>query len=248
MFHTGPRPSEALEDLFGTETVSSLREVVLMARDLAPVVPEVRPGEDVVVLLHGFLATAGVFRPMKARLERELGARVASFTHAPGVGVKRIAKQLAKVVERFPHGARVHLVGHSLGGVVARWFVQELEGHRRVAQTISLGSPFGGAAIAHRVRVLVGADLHASSALLARLRSRAHVGAVPHTSVVGGDDKMVVGVKTATLPRSDVVVLPGRGHNTLLYDEAVINLVIDRVRRARENMHRAASEPAVRTG
>ncbi len=235
MFHTGPRPSEALEDLFGTETIASLREVVLMPRDLAPVVPDARTGDDVVVLLHGFLATAGVFRPMGARLEREVGARVATFTHAPGVGVKRIAKQLARFVDRIPHGARITIVGHSLGGVVARWFVQELEGHRRVAQTISLASPFGGAALASRVPVFVGADLHASSDLLARVRARTHVGAVPHTSIVAGEDRMVVGIKTASLPRSEVIVLPGRGHNTLLYDEAVIQIVLERIRRARDD-------------
>jgi pimeloyl-ACP methyl ester carboxylesterase len=231
MFHVDPRPSEALEDLFGTETIASLREVVLMPRDLAPVVPESREGDDVVVLIHGFFATAGVFRPMRGRLEREVGARVATFTHAPGVGVNRIAKQLARVVEKIPEHARVHLVGHSLGGAVARYFVQELEGHERVVQTISLASPFGGAALARRMPVFVGADLHAASDLLARIRSRAHVGAVPHTSIVGGEDRMVVGAKAATLPRSDVVVLPGRGHNTLLYDEAVVQIVLDRIRR-----------------
>jgi len=232
MFHVDARPSEALEDWFGTETIASLREVVLMPRDLAPVVPASRAGDDVVVLLHGFLATAGVFRPMRARLEREAGARVATFTHAPGAGVKRIAKQLARVVEKIPEDARVHIVGHSLGGVVARYFVQELEGHKRVTQTISLASPFGGAALARRMPLFVGADLHASSSLLARVRARAHVGAVPHTSVVAGEDRMVVGTKAAVLPRSEVVVLPGRGHNTLLYDEAVVQVVLDRIRRA----------------
>ncbi len=76
--------------------------------------------------------------------------------------------------------------------------------------------------------------MHASSALLARVRARARVGGVPHTSIVAGEDRMVVGTKAATLPRSDVVVLPGRGHNTLLYDEAVVQVVLDRIRRARD--------------
>src|SRR5438445_593394 len=121
MFHTAPRPSEALEDFFGTETIASLREVVLMPRDIAPVVPDARAGDDVVVLL------------------------------------------------------------------------------------------------------------------LARVRARTHVGAVPHTSIVAGEDRMVVGTKTASLPRSEVIVLPGRGHNTLLYDEAVVQIVLDRIRRARDS-------------
>ena len=235
MFHVGSRPSATLGEFFGAEAVASLREVVLLPRDLAPVLPDVKPGDDVVVLVHGFMATAGVFRPMRARLERDVRARVATFTHAPGVGVKRIARQLESLVSRIPLGARVHLVGHSLGGVVARWFVQEMEGHARVVQTISLGSPFGGTPVARRLPLLVGADLHAESDLLARVRARAHVGAVPHTSIVAGADRLVVGVGNAVFPRSEAIVLPGRGHNALLFDEEVVRIVAARIVR-----HRAA--------
>ena len=236
MFQSGSSPSNALQDFFGAEAVSSLREVVLMARDLAPVLPAVKPGDDVVVLLHGFMATAGVFRPMRARLERDVHARVATFTHAPGAGVKRIARQLEALVRRIPLGARVHLVGHSLGGVVARWFVQEMEGHARVVQTISLGSPFGGTPVARRLPVLVGADLHEGSHLLARLRARAHVGAVPHTSIDAGADRLVVGVRNAVFPRSDAIVLEGRGHNSLLFDEEVVRIVAGRIRSRRASL------------
>lgn len=232
-FARSPRRS-TLVSLLGHEAHATLREVALMPRDLAAVVPDARPGDDVVVLVHGFMASAGVFRPLRARLEAQLGARVASFTHAPGAGVRRIAMQLKALVDRVPLGTRVHVVGHSLGGVVARWYVQELEGHARVAQTISLASPFGGAHLARRFPLLVGGDLHASSELLARVRTRAHVGGVPHLSIVASEDKMVLGVDAASFPRGDVVVLHGRGHNTLLFDDAVANLVVERIQRARE--------------
>lgn len=224
-FRSTPTPSFA-----GHEAVATLREVVLMARNLAPVVPKARPGDDVVVLVHGFMASAGVFRPLRAKLEREAKARVATFTHAPGAGVKRIARQLAGVVAKIPEGARVHVVGHSLGGIVARWFVQELGGHARVAQTISLASPFGGADFARKMPVFVGADLHASSNVLARVRARAHAFPVRHTSIVAGDDRMVVGADNAVFPHGDVVVLPGRGHNSLLFDEEASRIVIDRIK------------------
>ena len=154
----------ALEQLIGSERLALLREVALVPRDLAAVVPEARPGEDVVVLVHGFLASAGVFRPLRARLEQEAGARVATFTHAPGLGVRRIAKRLATLVDRIPRGTRITVIGHSLGGLVARWYVQELGGHARVAQTISLATPFGGVSAPP---VLVGADISGKSALLA---------------------------------------------------------------------------------
>jgi pimeloyl-ACP methyl ester carboxylesterase len=215
-----------------TETVATIREVALMARDITPIVPlHATASDDVVVLIHGFFASAGVFRPMREHLVNDTSAKVASFTHAPGAGVERIAKSLARIVARIPHGCRVHLIGHSLGGLVARWYVQELGGHARVAQTISLGSPFGGTERARPFRFLVGADLCRTSPLLARLRARAHEHDVPHLSVVADADAMIVPTESAVFPRGDVVVLPGRGHNSLLFDPESITHVVDRIRR-----------------
>jgi pimeloyl-ACP methyl ester carboxylesterase len=213
-----------------TETLATLREVVLMPRDIRPIVPDVRAGEDVVVLIHGFMASAGVFRPMRRRLEQEAFARVASFTHAPLASVPRIAKSLAKVIDRIGEGARIHIVGHSLGGLVARWYVQELGGHEKVVQTISLASPFQGTKVANAFPILIGADLHTKSDVLSRLRARAHDFAVPHTSIVAEEDTVVVPHHHAVFPSGDVVMLPGRGHNTLLYDDTSLRTIIDRVR------------------
>jgi pimeloyl-ACP methyl ester carboxylesterase len=214
-----------------TETLATLREVALMPRDLGPVVPTaLRESDDVVVLVHGFFASAGVFRPMRRTLEEKTVAKIASFTHAPGIPIDRIARSLAKLVAKIPRSCRVHLVGHSLGGVVARWYVQEHGGHERVAQTISLASPFGGTERARPFRVLVGRDLCRTSPLLARLRARAHEHDVPHTSIVADRDTMIVPNESAVFPRGGVIVLPGRGHNTLLFDPESIAAVVARVR------------------
>jgi pimeloyl-ACP methyl ester carboxylesterase len=222
-----PATTAGLEQLIGGERLAFLREVALMPRGLAAVIPVARPGDDVVVLVHGFLASAGVFRPLRARLEREIGARVATFTHAPGVGIRRIARQLADTVDAIPRGARVTVVGHSIGGLAARWYVQELSGHRRVARTISLATPFGGVDVP---QLLVGVDLHEQSDLLRRIRDRAHGSGVPHTSVVAADDTVVVGVQTACLGVGDVVIVRRRGHNAILFDDAVSTLILERLR------------------
>ncbi len=223
-----------------TETISTFREVVLMPRDIASFVPrDLRHEDDVVVMVHGFFASAGVWRPMKRALAQGTGASFASFSHAPGEGVDRIARRLGRLVDRVPPGCRVHLIGHSLGGLVARYYVQELGGHTRVSQTISLGSPFGGTERAHPFPFLVGKDLSRRSPLLARLRERAHEHDVPHTSFIGDGDLMVVPSDSAVFPRGDVVVLPKCGHNTLLFHRESIARVVDSVRAIQETARRA---------
>jgi pimeloyl-ACP methyl ester carboxylesterase len=214
--------------------MSTLREDALFRVDLLPIVPRSLAGDDVVVLVHGFLATAGVFRPMRKRLRQETGAQVASFSHAPGLGVARIARQLGRLIDRIPHGTRIHLVGHSLGGLVARWYVQELGGDARVAQTISLATPFGGARLAEHFRVFVGNDLHAASDVLARLRKGAAASTVPHTSIAGSADRIVPTPEHARFTVGETLVLQGRGHNTLLFDREAIDAIVRRVKSSRD--------------
>jgi triacylglycerol lipase len=213
--------------------VATLREVVLMPRDIAPVLPNARRGDDVVVLIHGFLASAGVWRPLRHQIETHTGAHVASFTHTPGMRVERIAKSLARLVDRMNEetgGVRIHIVGHSLGGLVARWYVQELGGHEHVSQTISLASPFGGTPLAKHFPFLVGLDLHPTSPVLERLRGRAEEHGVPHLSVAGTDDRLVPHDAAHAFPGAERLSLGGRGHNTLLYDPAVASIIVRRVR------------------
>lgn len=216
-----------------TEAIATLREVVLMPLDLQTALPDVDDSNaDVVVFVHGFFASPGVFRPLRERMQKELDAKVASFTHLPGVRVDPIAKRLAALVDRIPSHARVHIVGHSLGGLVGRYYVQELGGHARVTQTISLGSPFGGTKVANALPVLVGADLKTGSELLQRLRANAHRFDVPHLSVVADTDRMVIPQNSAMLPWGETALFRGLGHNGLLYDREVMDLVIARIKKA----------------
>lgn len=227
-----PRPPSSSLRIGFIETIATLREVVLMPRDLRTKVPRTSGTLDVVICVHGFLASAGVFRPLKAVLASE-GVEVASFTHAPGVRVETIASRIKAIVHKLPGSARVHLVGHSLGGLAARYYVQELGGHTRIAQTISLASPFHGTRIADALPFFVGNDLRTHADLHARIRAKAHEFTVPHTSIVAGADRVVVPAESAVFPVGDVITLKDRGHNALLYDPESIALVIDRIHRAR---------------
>jgi pimeloyl-ACP methyl ester carboxylesterase len=221
---------EPLRKWLGDESINTLREALLCSFDLAPIVPSCGEADDVVVLVHGFMATAGCFRPLKRRIEAETRARVASFSHVPGASVHAIALRLATLVSALPTGARIHLVGHSLGGLVARYYVQELGGHARAVQTISLGTPFGGAKSAARFPYFVGRDLAPGAPLLERLKARASTCTVPHTSIVGTADRTLGEASRGRFVTGESFELEGRGHNSLLFDDDATELVLARIR------------------
>jgi triacylglycerol lipase len=210
---------------FTSEALALARHATLLHRDVASVVPDVSRG-DVVVFVHGFLATAGVFRPLRDAVERETGAVTASFTHAPGVGVSYIAAQLRELVRGFTSPeVRLHLVGHSIGGVAARWFVSELGGDARVVGTVSIASPFAGAPRARHFPGALAREIEPGSVLLAKLRGTRPD--VPHLSIAGGSDRTVP--DGAHFEHGERLLVEGAGHNEVLYHPDTVAAVVRRV-------------------
>ncbi|HEV8245292.1 MAG TPA: hypothetical protein VGP93_05975 [Polyangiaceae bacterium] len=212
----------------GREAVALARQAVLFHRDVTVVLPRARAGDDVVVFVHGLFATAGVLRPLRAQLEEQTGARTATFSYLPGPSIERIAERLRELVSALPDGVRIHLLGHSIGGLVSRWFVQELGGDPRVVQTISLGTPFAGTSRARLFPAPVGRDIVPGSWLLRRLERRAS-GGVPHCSIAGADDQIVP--SGALFSGGEGLVIQGCGHNGLLYHPLTLATVVRKVRR-----------------
>jgi triacylglycerol lipase len=214
--------------MHGLEAMAFARQAVLLHRDVAALYPDrAVQGDDVVVFLHGLFATAGVLRPMRQTLERNASTHTASFSYAPGPGVDRVACSLGQLLARVPDGVRLHLVGHSMGGVVARWYLQEHAADPRVVQTISLASPFSGTRHARLMPTGAGRDITPGSELLRRLARRAYVAAhVPHLSIVAAHDQVVT--ERAVFEHGETAVIDC-GHNGLLFHPSVAALVAERV-------------------
>ncbi|MGK3991491.1 hypothetical protein WME99_51050 [Sorangium sp. So ce136] len=236
----------------GREVASFARQAVLLPYDtLAPVIPAgTRDGDDVVIILHGLFASAGVLRPLRTAIERHAAAsraprapgrpasvraeppagsvHTATMSYAPGPGVEVLSERLATIVSALPGGVRLHLVGHSMGGVVCRFFAQEV-GDPRIVQTISMASPFGGIPRAGLLGFGGARDLDVSSPILRRLLLGTARSSVPHLSIVAGADTLVRSPIAHALPGGEVRVMEARGHNTLLFDPEVATLVARRI-------------------
>lgn len=211
------------------EAAAFARQAALLCRDVRTSQPfHAAPGSNVVVLVHGLFASAGVLRPLRSAIEAATGARTATFSYVPGPGVSTLSDRLASLVASVGGDARVHLVGHSLGGVVVRWYASGAGVDQRVCQTISLASPFGGTRHARFLPTAAGRDISPESRLLAELATSP--ARVPHFSILAERDALIT--EPAHVAGCDGVVVPGCGHNGLLYEPRTAELVIARIRAA----------------
>jgi pimeloyl-ACP methyl ester carboxylesterase len=105
--------------------------------------------DETVILIHGVWMRAFSLLALRRRL-REAGFRTELFDYASVFGRdERSLERLSRRIETQRSGG-VHLVGHSLGGLVALRTVERL-GDGFDGRVVCLGSPLNGSAVAQRL-------------------------------------------------------------------------------------------------
>ena len=132
-------------------------------------------GPRLVVFLHGLMETEFAWRlggreAYGARLERDLGCTALDVRYNSGRHVSQNGRSLAELLEEVVAAwpaevAQVALVGHSMGGLVARSACHQaveagMAWPGRVRHVVSLGTPHGGAPLAQGTHLAAHA-LHA---------------------------------------------------------------------------------------
>lgn len=191
--------------------------------------PTARKAEQrTIVLVHGYLANRTTLLPLAAYLKLHGIGPTLAFDYTSSDGIERSARALGAFLKRTVRGGRIDLVCHSLGGVVARCWLQELGGARRVDRCITLSSPHRGTYGAYWVASRVGRELRPDSPLMQRLEaSRAAAARVRFTSIVAGSDNIVFPRVFAS--HEELVHVPDVGHVGMLFSPRVLRAVADRL-------------------
>lgn len=204
-------------------------------------VPSEEPPSDIdplhtpVIMVHGWVHNRSAFLVMARALRRAGFAHVYSLNYSSVTDtIESAAAALSEVVDETLErtGAkRCVLIGHSMGGVVARCYVQRFGGFDTVDTVVSLGTPHRGT---HAASIGVGTairQLRPGSRLLQSLEETARPSQVRWISFYSDLDVLIMPAINAKLvhPALDAINIRVRdtGHLSMLLSDDVLGTLVE---------------------
>ncbi len=186
-------------------------------------------GETPVVLLHGLFDNQGSWLWFKHHLRKHGFRNTVSLNLSSWHNEETLTELLAKRIDelRLQLGVnQVHLVGHSMGGMIARNYVQLRGGAAKVDKLVCLGSPHQGSKLATFSFAPLGKILIPASDFLSRLNNSPPPEKVVLTNIYTRKDNMVQPNRFNHLHWGTAVELDDMGHTSLIYRKAPIMATI----------------------
>jgi pimeloyl-ACP methyl ester carboxylesterase len=180
-----------------------------------------------IILLHGAFHNRSAFVFMRRAITHHGFRHVDTLNYnVIGHDIPELAQRLRdRLVETmYVTGAtKVHLIGHSLGGLVARYYIQELGGEDKVHTCITLGTPHQGTYAAVVGRGRAARQVRPNSMLIRQLRDGARAMPVRFVSYYSNIDSVVIPAANAKI--AEPVLRP---HNVLVKDVGHLGLLTSR--------------------
>lgn len=190
-----------------------------------------------ILLLHGLADNHSIFTLMRRGLLRRGFSRVFAMNYSVRTrDVRTAAAQLAEEVEAIVEETgyeRIHIVAHSLGGVVARYYVTRLGGDERVHTLATLGSPHTGTLAAYLLPTSLTRQLRPGSGLMQELNQPAPGCRTRVIAIWSDTDEAVVPAVNASLHQDGVATtnirMHGVGHLSLPILPSVVHEIATRL-------------------
>lgn len=176
-------------------------------------------GPRPVILIHGFGQSRTNFLLLAHRLRVAGLGPLVGFEYWSLGKVQRAAEALGRLVAEIKAqtGAeRVDLVGHSMGGIVGRYYVTALGGADDVEHLVTIGTPHSGTPAASFGLGAPRRELLWGSELIRQLAAAPLPPSVKVTAIWSRADGLVPSSKYARLPGAEEIVYDDLGHMALL--------------------------------
>lgn len=182
------------------------------------------PSPSPVVFVPGYGHADRAWSLIGRHLQRAGFTDVGSLDPAATRGdIVRRAKRLrahVDAVRAVTGSTRVHVVGHNVGGIVVRYYVQVLGGDETVATAVTVGTPHAGSELTPMGLGPAAAQVRPGSNILRRLEESARATRVRWISYFSEHDLFVqpptAGMLKNPLLRATNVLVPEHGHLSLM--------------------------------
>jgi pimeloyl-ACP methyl ester carboxylesterase len=191
-------------------------------------------GPRPIILVHGYAMNRANFLLLGWRLARAGLGPIYGFEYWSLGKTSSAARRLGEYVGavRAATGAdRVDLIGHSMGGMVSRYFVSLGGGAEQVKNLITIGSPHGGTDVSGFGFGRPNRELYPGSSLLERLEAAPLPPEISITAIWSRSDALVPQTRANPMRGVEQVVFDDLGHLSLLVSRRVADEVIARLRR-----------------
>lgn len=228
--HVAMYPFGLMEDKYRhAEARHNLDNLPPVQRGL--IIGDVEAAGTPIILVHGIIDNHTVFAFLRRALNRRGFGRVITLNYSPlSDDIPRVARRLKSLVEKVRRETgyeRVHVIGHSMGGVVARYYIQRLGGDQRVHTLVTLGSPHGGTMPAYLVPHSVVKQMRPDSAIVQELDEPAPGCRTRMVAIWSDLDQMIIPKRNARIVHPDLnarnVFVRGIGHMSFPVDGRVVH-------------------------
>ena len=100
-----------------------------------------------IILIHGLWNTADIFSSITSKLD-EIGIEYFAPTLKHEYGMTSIVELTNLlnylILEKYGNKTELDILGFSMGGIIARYWIKKLNGYKRTRRFITIGSPHNG--------------------------------------------------------------------------------------------------------
>lgn len=131
----------------------------------------------------------------------------------------KVKAKVEEMLQRYGTD-KVELVVHSFGGLISRYYIQELGGQNQVRNLVTIATPHHGTYTAYLGPGESAVQLRPGSDFLEKLNANGYVyPPVRYTAIWSNTDEIVIPPRHAIMPGATVHAVPWTGHLTIMFSE-----------------------------
>lgn len=188
--------------------------------------------ERPILFVHGYFMSRACFILLYFRLRQAGRKALFTINLRPRTSpIEDLAHQLSEKIEEIlvlTKADKIDIISHSMGGIVSRYYIEQMNGAKNINKLITIGTPHKGTKTAVFGIGANARELRVNSDFMKGLNSKPLPDKVRYYSLWSNLDNLVIPQQSSILPEpAQNIKFYSTGHLTLLFSSKVFLKVIE---------------------